>query len=315
MLTMILKRLIRGVITVVLVTVLIFVLLRVVPGDPAALLAGDDATQETIEQIRVAWGLDKPIMEQFFIYIGNLLRGNAGMSYQYRTNFSHELVWTVTDLVRSRLPYTIMLASAALLINIVVALPLGVLTAMKKGSLLDTTVMGLGSVILAFPHFFIGLIYILLFAITLKWVPAGGYGSFKHLLLPALTLSMHYNVQLTRLTRTEIGQNLASDYIRMCRAKGLSQYRVLFVHGLRNAAIPVVTMLGLRFGTMMGGSVVVESLYRWPGIGSLLIDAVNTRDYPTVQYLVPYVAVVFIVVNIVVDILYGLLDPRIRNKS
>lgn len=315
MLTMILRRLIRGVVTVMLVTILIFVLLRVVPGDPASLLAGDDATQETIEEIRTAWGLDKPIIEQFFIYVGNLLSGDAGMSYQYRTNFSHELVWKVTDLVRTRLPYTMMLAGAALLINIVVALPLGVLTAMKKGSMLDNTVMGVGSVILAFPNFFIGLIFILLFAITFKILPAGGSGTLAHLVLPALTLSMHYNVQLTRLTRTEIGQDLTSDYIRMCRAKGLSQYRVLFVHGLRNAAIPVITMLGLRFGTMMGGSVVVESLFRWPGIGSLLIDAVNTRDYPTVQYLVPYVAVVFIIVNIVVDILYGILDPRIRTKS
>lgn len=315
MLTMILRRLIRGVVTVMLVTILIFVLLRVVPGDPASLLAGDDATQETIDEIRTAWGLDKPIIEQFFIYVGNLLSGDAGMSYQYRTNFSHELVWKVTDLVRTRLPYTMMLAGAALLINIVVALPLGVLTAMKKGSMLDNTVMGVGSVILAFPNFFIGLIFILLFAITFKILPAGGSGTLAHLVLPALTLSMHYNVQLTRLTRTEIGQDLTSDYIRMCRAKGLSQYRVLFVHGLRNAAIPVITMLGLRFGTMMGGSVVVESLFRWPGIGSLLIDAVNTRDYPTVQYLVPYVAVVFIIVNIVVDILYGILDPRIRTKS
>ena len=198
---------------------LIFLLLRVVPGDPAALLAGDDATPETIEQIRIAWGLDKPIMEQFLIYVRNLLSGDAGMSYQYRTNFSHELVWKVTDLVRSRLPYTILLASSALLINIVVALPLGVFSAMKKGSVFDNAVMGLGSVILAFPHFFIGLIYILIFAISLKWLPAGGSGSLRHLILPAVTLSMHYNVQLTRLTRTEIGQNLASDYIRMCRAK------------------------------------------------------------------------------------------------
>lgn len=311
--TMIAKRLLRGALTVLIVVVLIFVLLRVVPGDPAALLAGENATDEQIEAMREEWGLNKPLGEQFLVYVRSLLKGDAGMSYQYAV--SGTPIWKVTDLVKIRLGNTIQLSVTAILISVFVSIPVGIYMALHDGSILDTLQNVLNFVVLSFPVFFSGIILMMLFSLKLKWFPSGGSDSWKSIILPAVTLSLHFNVTLMKMTKTEVGRNLTSDYIRMCRAKGLSSTAVLFIHGLRNAAIPLVTLIGLRFGAMLGGSVVVESLFNWPGIGNLLITAVKSRDYPTVQFLVPYVAVVFILINIVVDILYGILDPRIHSKN
>lgn len=311
--TMIAKRLLRGLLTVAIVVVLIFVLLRVVPGDPASMLAGENATPEQIEAIKEQWGLNEPILTQFMVYLKSLIRLDAGMSYQYAV--AGTPIWKVTDLVASRLGYTIQLASAAMLISIAISIPVGVITALKNGGAFDNIVTVVNFLIISFPVFFTGIIFLMIFSYTLKILPVGGTESWKSIILPALTLSMHFNVTLTRMTKTEVGRNLTSDYIRMCRAKGCNNFSVLFIHGLRNAAIPLVTLIGLRFGAMLGGSVVVESMFRWPGIGNLLITAVQARDYPTVQFLVPYVAVVFILINIVVDLLYGVLDPRIRTNG
>lgn len=311
--TMILKRLFRGLLTMIFVVVLIFALLRIAPGDPAAMMAGEYATEERIEEVREEWGLNEPITTQFFIYVKALLTGDAGMSYQYTMGSTP--IWSVTSLVLARLPYTLALASAAMLINILVAIPLGVITALKPNSWLDNFLNAFNFVVLSFPVFFLGIMMMFAFGVHLKILPTGGTDSPLSIILPAATLSMHFNVTLMRMTRTEVGRNLQSDYIRVCRAKGLSSIRTLFIHGLRNAAIPLVTLIGLRFGAMMGGAVVVETLFRWPGIGNLLITSVQARDYPTVQFLVPYVAFVFIVINLIVDILYGVLDPRIHRKA
>lgn len=309
---MVLKRFLRGILTVAIVIVLIFFVMRVAPSDPASLMAGPEASEEQIESIREAWGLNKPLLEQFGIYIRSLLTGDAGMSFQYVSNAKP--MWSVTDLVIARFPNTVKLAVAAMLFCVVVGIPLGIFCGMYKGSCMDNLVMGSSFTLLSFPTVFIGILLINLFAVKLQLLPPGGNDSWECIILPAIATGLHFLITLIRTTRSEIIQIMKSDYIKTVRAKGLSNQAVLFVHCLRNAAIPLVTLIGQRFGTMLGGAVVTEALFRWPGIGNLLITSVQARDYPTVQFLVPYVAVVFIVINVIVDILYGVLDPRIRRE-
>ena len=310
--TMILKRALRGLLTLVIVTVIVFALLRAVPGDAATMLAGADATPEQIAELRVLWGLDKSMPEQFLIYVSKLLSGDAGQSFQYTANGVP--LYDAAELVWMRVPYTLLLGFAALLISLIISIPLGVISALKPNSWLDNAVTAINFAAQSFPVFFIGMLLILIFSLELGWLPTGGTGSFKNLLLPALTLSAHTTTQLTRVTRTEVGRVMQSDYIRTSRAKGLSRYAVLFKHGLRNAMIPLVTVIGLRLGALLHGAVICETLFRWPGLGNLLITSLNARDFPVVQILVPYTAFLFIVMNIIVDVLYGFLDPRIRQK-
>lgn len=304
-----LKRLARGVLTVAIAIIIIFFLMRVAPSDPAAMLASEDATPEDIEAIREAWGLNKPYTEQFVIYLRSLITGDAGMSYLYAVNAP---LYTVTELVLSRLPNTIKLAFASIIISIVVSIPIGILMGIKPNSWFDNLMSAVCFVINAFPTFFMGLLLLLVFGLRLRLLPTGGNTDPGSVILPAITLSCHFSVTLIRMTRTEFIHVMSSNFIRTTKAKGLSDMAILFIHGLRNVAIPLVTLIGLRLGTMLGGSVVVETLFRWPGIGNLLITAVNGRDYPTVQFLVPYIALVFVVVNLIVDLLYGVLDPRIK---
>lgn len=309
---MILTRLLRGLITLAIVTVLVFVLLRSVPGDMAAMLAGGDATEEQVEELREMWGLNKSLGEQFIIYIRNLLKGDTGWSYQYLEN--GKPLYTAMDLVLMRLPYTFLLAIAALGIALVVSIPIGVISAVKPGGFIDNLGMTMTFTVQSIPIFFIGMLLIMIFSLWMGLLPTGGSGSFAHLILPAVTLSAHTTTQLLRVTRTEVGRVMDSDFIRTSRAKGLSTRSVIFKHGLRNAMIPLVTVIGLRFGALLHGAVICETLFRWPGIGNLLITSLNNRDYAVVQILVPYTAFIFIVLNIIVDILYGILDPRIRVK-
>lgn len=309
---MILTRLLRGLITLAIVTVLVFILLRSVPGDMAAMLAGGDATEEQIEELREMWGLNKGLGEQFFIYIRNLLKGDTGWSYQYLEN--GKPLYTAMELVLMRLPYTFLLAIAALMIALIVAIPMGVFSAIKPGGIIDNIGMTMTFTVQSIPIFFIGMLLIMIFSLGMGLLPTGGSGSFANLILPALTLSAHTTTQLLRVTRTEVGRVMDSDFIRTSRAKGLSTRSVIFKHGLRNAMIPLVTVIGLRFGALLHGAVICETLFRWPGIGNLLITSLNNRDYAVVQILVPYTAFIFIVLNIIVDILYGILDPRIRVK-
>lgn len=311
--TMIIKRLFRGLITVSIVIVLIFIIMRIAPSDPAALLAGAEASEEDIEQMREMWGLNKPYIEQFWMYLKALLSGDAGLSFQYSANGARS--FTVVELVKSRFPNTIKLAITAITFAVVLAVPTGIICGLYKGSWFDNAVMAFGFMLKSVPVFYVGILMINFFAIKLNILPSGGNDSWKSIILPAIATSMHFTVVLTRTTRSEVIQILKSDYIKTVRAKGLSNKAVLFVHCLRNAAIPIVTLIGIRFGGMLGGSVVTEALFRWPGIGQLLINSVNTRDYPTVQFLVPYIAIVFIVINIIVDVLYGILDPRIRREK
>ena len=305
----ILKRLGRGVLTIVLVMVIIFFVIRIAPSDPARMLAAEDATEEEIEEIRELWGLNKPYGEQFVIYLRSLVTGDAGMSYQFSNNGVP--MYSVTQLVFARIPNTIKLAAVSILFSVLIGVVLGALSAIKPGSLFDNAVTAIGFFVNSFPVFFIGIVMISVFALGLHLFPTGGSDSPAAIILPALTMSTHFSITLTRMTRNEILRIMSGGFIRAVRAKGVSETAVLFVHALRNAAIPIVTLIGLRIGGLLGGSVVVEGLFRWPGIGQLLLTSVQVRDYPTVQFLVPYVALVFVVVNLIVDLLYGVLDPRV----
>lgn len=303
-------RSLRGVITLVLTIVFVFVLLRWLPADPATMLMGDSATPEQIAEARTLWGLDRPMTEQFLVYVTNLARGNAGYSFQYLV--AGQPAIPAVQLVMSRIPATLVLSVTALVLAIAVSIPLGVITALKSGSLLDNAVLAVTLTLTSFPGFFVGMVLILVFGLGLKLLPTGGIGTPQHLVLPSITLALPFIVILTRVTRTEMGRILQAEYIRTARAKGLSGRTVLFRHALRNALIPLVTLIGLRLGGLLNGAVIVETLFRWPGVGSLMIQSIAARDYPVVQVLVPYAALIFIVSNFVVDVIYAVLDPRVR---
>ena len=307
---MLIKRILRGILTLAITVVVVFVLVRSVPGDPAELMAGGEATEQQIEEIRLAWGLDKPILEQFGIYVNKLIHGDMGVSYQYMVG--GKATTPVISLIAARMPRTLLLAVCVTVFGSLVAIPLGIITALKPNSWLDNGLTSFSLILTSFPGFYIAMVFILLFALKLKWLPTGGYGSLKTMILPTLALSMHFIAAVSRVTRTEVGLVMKSDYVRTAKAKGLSYPRVLFKHCLRNAIIPIMTTIGMRFSKNVTGAVYIESLFRYYGLGELLISSVNARDYPTIQALIPYTALMFIVCNIIVDMLYSVVDPRIR---
>ncbi|MDR2981574.1 MAG: ABC transporter permease [Puniceicoccales bacterium] len=309
---LIVRRLFRGILTIVLTVIIVFTLIRSVPGDPAVIMAGSDATPEQIEQIRVSWGLNESKPKQFWIYVKGLLQGNMGYSFQYITTSVRSV--KVIDLIMERLPRTLLLAAMTVVFSVLVAVPLGVITALKPGSAFDNFVTTVSLAITSFPNFFVGMVMITVFALKLGWLPTGGYGSFKAMILPTIALSLRFIASLQRVTRTEVGMVLNSDYIMTAQSKGLSHPVVLFRHALRNVLIPVITLIGMRMGGLITGAVYVETLFRYNGIGMLMINAVNARDFPTIQALVPYAACVFILINIVIDVLYSIADPRVRVK-
>ncbi len=310
---MLIKRILRGILTLAITVVVVFVLVRSVPGDPAELMAGGEATEQQIEEIRLAWGLDKPILEQFGIYVNKLIHGDMGVSYQYMVG--GKATTPVISLIAARMPRTLLLAVCVTVFGSLVAIPLGIITALKPNSWLDNGLTSFSLILTSFPGFYIAMVFILLFALKLKWLPTGGYGSLKTMILPTLALSMHFIAAVSRVTRTEVGLVMKSDYVRTAKAKGLSYPRVLFKHCLRNAIIPIMTTIGMRFSKNVTGAVYIESLFRYYGLGELLISSVNARDYPTIQALIPYTALMFIVCNIIVDMLYSVVDPRIRNNK
>lgn len=310
---LIIKRIGRGILTLFITVVIVFTLIRAVPGDPAVIMAGADATDEQVEQLRELWGLDKSIPEQFAIYATGLAKGDMGYSYQYIV--ANKPSTKVMDLIVDRLPRTLLLSVLTVLFSVVVAIPLGVITALKPNSWLDNLTSAVSLAITSFPNFFIGMVLITVFALKLSWFPTGGSGGLKVLILPMVALSTRLIANILRVTRTEVGQVMNSDYIMTAQSKGLSARTVLFKHALRNALIPIVTLIGMKFGGLVTGAVYIETLFRYNGIGMLMIDAVNKRDFPTVQALVPYAALIFIVINIIIDILYGIIDPRVRVKG
>ncbi len=295
------------------VALFVFLMLRLSPGDPAAVIAGDYATAEDIARIRERLGLDEPIVVQFFQWLGNLLQGDLGISIF--TNLP------VTTLIAQRLEPTIMLTLTTLTFTILVAVPLGTLAAWKAGSLIDRAVMIFAVAGFSIPVFVLGYMLIYQFSIEWRWLPVQGYKSifedgvgpfFRHITLPTLTLSVIYIALIARITRASVLEILQEDYVRTARAKGQSETKVLLRHALRNAAVPIVTVIGLGVALLIGGVVVTESVYNIPGLGRLVLDAVLKRDYPIIQGLILLFSFVYILINLMIDLLYTVFDPRIR---
>ena len=286
------------------VLIVVFLMVRLAPGDPALYLAGEFADQATIERIRVRFGLDRPMHEQFGIYLVRLSQFDLGRST--RTNR------LVTEDLGQFFPNTVELALAAIFVALLIGVPAGVLAAVRQNTWADALVM-LGALIgVSMPVFWFGLLAILYFSVQLGWFPVAGRGTLMHLVLPAVTLGVSSMAIIARMTRSSMLEVLSQDFVRTARAKGLQTRMIVGKHALRNALIPVVTVIGLEFGTLMAGAVLTETVFTWPGIGRLLVTSILARDYPVVQGAVLLIAITFIVINIVVDLLYALVDPRIR---
>jgi peptide/nickel transport system permease protein len=294
------------------VAILVFGLLHVVPGDPAAIIAGDYATAEDVARIRSKLGLDRPFLTQVEIWLSNVVHGDLGTSI-----FSG---LPVATLIKQRAEATAALTVLAMLISIGVGVPLGVLAAWRKGSWIDRVVMVLAVSGFSMPVFWLGFVLVYAFAISVPWLPvqgyqplAGGVGAFlRHLILPSVTLSVVYMALIARMTRASMLGVLGEDYIRTAFAKGLAPRRVLLRHALKNASLPVVTVIGLGFALLIGGAVVTESVFALPGLGRLTVDAIVRRDYPVIQGVILVVSGAYVLINLVVDLLYVVLDPRIR---
>ncbi|MFO7772663.1 MAG: ABC transporter permease [Dehalococcoidia bacterium] len=300
----IIRRLLITILLLLVITVIIFAMVRLVPGDPAVLMAGQGATQEQIEITRARLGLDKHPVEQYVIFMGNLLRGDMGVSTRTSKPVSEEIM--------GRLPNTVRLAGAAMLIAIVFGVSAGVVAGIKRNSVFDYSSMLLALFGLSMPVFWLGLMLMLLFSVHLGWLPATGAYTWRHLILPAFTLGVASTAIIARMTRSSMLEVVRLDYVRTARAKGLTERLVILRHALKNALIPVVTVIGLQMGILLGGAVLTEIVFAWPGIGRLLVNALLARDYPVIQGVVLVIAAMFILVNLVVDIIYVYLDPRIR---
>jgi len=309
----ILKRVLATVPVMGVVALFVFLMLRLSPGDPAAVIAGDYATTEDIARIREQLGLNEPIVVQFTTWIGQLMAGDLGISIF--TNLP------VTTLIGQRLEPTIMLTLTTIIFTIVVAVPLGTLAAWKQGSWIDRFVMLFSVAGFSIPVFVLGYILIYILAMQLKWLPVQGYKSMftdgvipflRHIALPTVTLSVIFIALIARMTRASVMEILHEDYVRTARAKGQSEFKVISRHALRNAAVPIVTVIGLGIALLIGGVVVTESVYNIPGLGRLVLDAVLKRDYPIIQGLILLFSFVYILINLIIDLAYTLFDPRIR---
>jgi len=300
----VLKRVLLALPVLLGVSVVVFVAIRLIPGDPAQIMAGQAATEEVVRQIRQSLGLDQPLPVQYLYFLRNVVRGDLGRSLFNGAPVVEEL--------GQRFPRTVRLALASIVVASLIGVPAGILAATRHLSWLDTLVMLVALVGVSMPVFWLGLNLILVFSVRLQWVPAFGYETWRHLLLPSVTLGAASAAIVARMTRSSMLEVLGQDYIRTARAKGLAERVVVNRHALRNALIPVVTVLGLQLGTLLSGAVLTETVFAWPGIGRLLVDAVLARDYPIIQGATLLIAATFVALNLAVDLLYGLLDPRIR---
>jgi peptide/nickel transport system permease protein len=275
-------------------------------GDPVLLMVPADASPELVASTRHALGFDRPLHEQFGRYLASVARGDLGTSLRINR--------PVAELIRERLPATVELTLAALLLATVTAIPAGIVSAVRRGTIVDRLAMVAAVAGQAVPIFWLALLLIALFGVQLRWLPVFGHGTLLHLVLPAVSLSTIVLGRLARLVRSSMLEVLGQDYVRTARAKGLGETRVLAVHALRNAAIPIVTLLGLQFAQLLGGAVVTETIFAWPGVGRLVVEAIFNRDFPVVQGVVLVVSLIFVVVSLLIDIAYALLDPRVRTE-
>jgi peptide/nickel transport system permease protein len=312
MLDFIARRLVSIIPVLVVVALFVFFMLRLTPGDPAAVIAGDNATSDQIADIREKLGLNLPIWQQFGIWLANMLQGNFGESFFFKK--------TVSELIAQRLEPTLALSICTLILAVTTAVPLGVIAAYRQGSLLDRVVMGFSVLGFSMPSFVIGYCLIYVFAIELGWLPVQGYTRIavdfwafvERMVLPSVTLGIIYVALIARITRASILEVLNEDYIRTARAKGLSNRVVLMRHALRNAAVPILTVIGVGVALLIGGAIVTESVFGLPGLGRLTVEAVLSRDFPTIQAVILLFSVVYVVINLIIDISYTIFDPRIR---
>jgi len=301
----IVSRLIQ-VFTVLLAVAFVAFLLLHLSGDPAALLLPPGATREQVDAFRADMGFDQPFLQQFLHFLGRVVQGDFGQSWRFQQ--------PVLPIVLERIPATVLLASTALVFSLVVAIPLGVLSAVKRDTAVDSASMVAALFGQSMPGFWVGIMLILIFAVTLGWLPTSGWTGPSSIILPTVTLGLALVGRNARLVRSTMLEVLGEDYVRAARAKGLREWRVILRHALKNALLPVVTLVGLEFGLLLGGTVVVETVFAWPGIGLLSIQAVTGRDYPVVQAVILLSAVMFTLINLVVDLLYTRIDPRIALK-
>ena len=300
----ILKRLCTLIPVLIVVSILVFLMVHVMPGDPARIMAGDTATEQDVEKIRVAYGFDRPLYEQYFRYISKALRGDFGTSYRTGRPVAQEIA--------IRFPNTMLLAVAAIVISIVFGIGIGLISATKRNSIFDSVSMVLALVGLSIPPFYLGLMLMLIFCVILKWLPITAEVSFVGMILPSLTLSARSLATIARMTRSSMLEVMSQDYILTAKAQGFNSRKIIFSHALKNAMNSIVTVAGIQFGTLLGGSVITEKVYGWPGLGELVITAIKARDFPVVQTTILVIAVSFVAVNLFVDVLYVLINPRIK---
>jgi peptide/nickel transport system permease protein len=304
MLLYIAKRLGQAVFILIGITLVTYVLLYLVPADPVRQIAGRSATAETVESIRRQLGLDLPLWQQYLRYLGKLLQGDLGRSYIQKTE--------VTTLILSRLPATLQLLAGAIVVELLIGLSAGIFAATRRGRTSDRVVMVLSFAAVSAPQFVVGILLLYVFSVQLSWFPIGGYGTFSHLVLPAVTLGVLGGGWYARMSRSSMIEVLGQDYIQTARAKGAGERRVVFVHALRNAALPVIAMIGLDIGIFMSGAVVVESVFGWPGIGQLAWQAIQRVDIPIIIGVTTVAACAIVVGNLLADLAAPLIDPRIK---
>ena len=299
-----LRRLWQSAVTLVGVSILVFVILRVIPGDPAKMLLPEGAPQSAVEELNRHLGLRRPIFVQYGIFLRSVVRGDFGQSFQYRS--------PALTVVVERLPATVQLTLAAMALTVLFGVSIGIVAAVRQGTGYDYAGTALAVLGQSLPNFWLGIMLILLFGVTLRWLPTSGFQGWLHLVLPSVTLAAFPVALVARLTRSSMLEILGREFIRTGRAKGLAERAVVLRHALKNATIPVLTVIGLQIGTLLGGAVITESVFAWPGMGKLVVDAVFFRDFPVVQTILILSATIFVVINLVVDLLYVVVDPRIR---
>jgi ABC-type dipeptide/oligopeptide/nickel transport system permease component len=290
--------------TVLVASAIVFLMLRFIPGDPALLMAGEDANPEVVQSLRRQWGLEEPLPIQYLVFLKNVFEGNFGFSIRSGLPVSYE--------ISLRLPHTILLSLIAMTLSIALGLFVGIVSSTRPYSLVDNVSMFFALVGVSAPVFWTGLMLMWVFAVKLGWLPAVGVGSLAHLVLPSITLIGFTTPVLARQTRSCMLEVLRQDYVRTARSKGLSERAIVYGHAVRNALIPVITVAGISFGRLLGGSIITESVFAYPGIGKLLIDGIFARDYPIIQGVVLVYALVFTLLNILVDLTYVYVDPRIH---
>ena len=286
------------------VATLVFSLIHLIPGDPAQAMLGEAAPEADVAALRTQLGLDRPLLVQYADFLAGVVRGDLGVSLRTGTS--------VTTQIADRIPATFELAFAAMLVAMALAVPLGIAAAAWRGTFIDHATMAVAMTGMSIPNFWLGPLLAIVFAVELGWLPVSGRGGLDHLVLPALSLGLALTAMLARMTRASLLEELREPYVRAARARGISRTRAVIVHAFRNSLIPVVTILGLQFGAVLTGAVITETIFSWPGIGRLLIQSIGFRDYPLVQGCILLIAVTYVAVNLLTDLAYGILDPRIR---